>query len=44
LELAVTDTEVLAALTPDGRLAGLIAVKNGTARVLVNFPTPEVLT
>ena len=38
-----TDTEVLAALTTDGRLAGLVAVKKGAARVLVNFPTSEVL-
>ena len=43
LELDVPDTEILAALGSDGRLAGLIAVKKGTARVLVNFPTSEVL-
>ena len=43
LELAMPDTEVLAALTPAGRLAGLIAVKGGAARVLINFPTSEVL-
>jgi tRNA pseudouridine55 synthase len=43
VELAVPDTEILAALSAEGRLAGLIAVKKGTARVLVNFPTSEVL-
>jgi tRNA pseudouridine55 synthase len=43
LELDVPDTEVLAALSGEGRLVGLIAVKKGAARVLVNFPTSEVL-
>jgi tRNA pseudouridine55 synthase len=33
----------LAAITPDGRLAGLIDVTGGRARVLVNFPADEVL-
>jgi tRNA pseudouridine55 synthase len=43
LPLELPDTEVLAALGEDGRLAGLVAVKKGTAHVLVNFPTSEVL-
>ena len=33
----------IAAVTTDGRLAGLIATTEGQARVLVNFPTGEVL-
>ncbi|MCU1526733.1 MAG: tRNA pseudouridine synthase, partial [Frondihabitans sp.] len=33
----------VAAITPAGRLAGLVAVKNGVARPIVNFPTDEVL-
>jgi tRNA pseudouridine55 synthase len=33
----------IAAVTMDGRLAGLIATADGRARVLVNFPTGEVL-
>ncbi|GAB3408085.1 tRNA pseudouridine(55) synthase TruB [Schumannella luteola] len=41
-ELAVS--EIVAALTPDERLAGLVALRRGVARVLVNFPTAEVLS
>lgn len=37
------DAPVVAAIAPDGRLAGLVAVQDGNARVLVNFPTSEVL-
>jgi tRNA pseudouridine55 synthase len=33
----------IAAIAPDGRLAGLVEVRDGRARVLVNFPTDEVL-
>jgi tRNA pseudouridine55 synthase len=33
----------VAAVGPDGRLIGLVTVSNGTARVLVNFPTDEVI-
>ncbi|TPW70735.1 tRNA pseudouridine(55) synthase TruB [Schumannella sp. 10F1B-5-1] len=40
-ELAEADT--VAALTPDGRLAGLVSLRRGVARVLINFPTAEVL-
>lgn len=39
----VADAPVVAALGPDGRLAGLVSVQDGSARVLVNFPTSEVL-
>jgi tRNA pseudouridine55 synthase len=39
----VADAPVVAAIAPDGRLAGLMAVQDGNARVLVNFPTSEVL-
>jgi tRNA pseudouridine55 synthase len=42
--VAVADAPVVAAVGPDGRLAGLITVRDGVARVLVNFPTEEVLT
>jgi tRNA pseudouridine55 synthase len=40
----VVDASIVAAVGPDGRLAGLVSVRDGTARVLVNFPTEEVLT
>ena len=43
VQLEVADAAVVAAVTSDGRLAGLVSVANGTARVLVNFPTDEVL-
>ena len=33
----------LAAVTPDGALAGIVEVSNGVARSLVNFPTSEVV-
>jgi tRNA pseudouridine55 synthase len=42
--VAVADAPVVAALGPDGRLVGLVAVSAGVARVLVNLPTDEVLT
>lgn len=38
------DAPVVAAIAPDGRLAGIVAVQDGNARVLVNFPTSEVLS
>jgi tRNA pseudouridine55 synthase len=34
----------LAALTPDGRLAGIVEVQGGLAKSLVNFPTAEVVS
>jgi tRNA pseudouridine55 synthase len=37
-------TEPVAALTPEGRLAGLVTVAGGVARPVVNFPTDEVLS
>lgn len=37
------DAPIVATLAPDGRLAGLVAVQSGVARVLVNLPTEEVL-
>ncbi len=37
------DAEVVAALATSGVLAGLVTVRDGVARVLVNFPTAEVL-
>lgn len=40
----VPDAPVVAAIAPGGRLAGLVAVRDGNARVLVNFPTSEVLS
>ncbi|WBU38338.1 tRNA pseudouridine(55) synthase TruB [Homoserinibacter sp. YIM 151385] len=43
VELDAPDAEVLAALAPDGRLAGLVRVRDGRLRVLVNMPTGEVL-
>ena len=41
--VVVPDADVVAAVAASGRLAGLVSVKNGVARVLVNFPTEEVL-
>jgi tRNA pseudouridine55 synthase len=43
ITVEVPDAEVVAAVAPSGRLAGLVSVKKGVARVLVNFPTAEVL-
>jgi tRNA pseudouridine55 synthase len=42
--LDVADAPIVAAVAPDGRLAGLVNVQDGSARVLVNFPTSEVLS
>jgi hypothetical protein len=39
----VADAPIAAALAASGRLVGLVSVQGGTARVLVNFPTAEVL-
>jgi tRNA pseudouridine55 synthase len=41
--LSVPDAPVVATITPDDRLAGLVEVTSGRARVLVNFPSDEVL-
>ena len=41
--LAIADAPVVAAVTADGRLAGLVSVTDGSAKVLVNFPSDEVL-
>ena len=38
-----SSTLPVAAIAPDGRLAGLITLTDGLARVLVNFPSDEVL-
>ena len=44
LDPALADAaEPVAALAPDGRLAGLVTLSDGIARVLVNFPSDEVL-
>jgi tRNA pseudouridine55 synthase len=37
------DADVVAALAASGALVGLVSVRDGVARVLVNFPTAEVL-
>ncbi|HWH97482.1 MAG TPA: tRNA pseudouridine(55) synthase TruB [Pseudolysinimonas sp.] len=42
-DAARADAPVVAALGPDGRLVGLVSVHDGVARVLVNFPTAEVV-
>ena len=39
----MADAGVAAALAASGRLVGLVSVRAGVARVLVNFPTAEVL-
>jgi tRNA pseudouridine55 synthase len=33
------DADVVAAVAPDGRLVGLAAVQDGSARTVVNFPS-----
>lgn len=43
VDLGLSDAAVVAAIAPDGRLAGLVSVQDGKARVLANFPTSEVL-
>jgi tRNA pseudouridine55 synthase len=43
LSVEVPDADVVAALAPSGALVGLVSVRDGVARVLVNFPTAEVL-
>ena len=43
IAVEVPDADVVAAVTASGRLACLVSVKRGVARVLVNFPTEEVL-
>jgi len=43
VELDEPDTDLAAALTPDGRLAALIELRRGRARVLLGVPTSEVL-
>jgi tRNA pseudouridine55 synthase len=43
IAVEMPDADVVAAVGASGRLAGLVSVKKGVARVLVNFPTEEVL-
>ena len=42
IPLDTPDAATVAALTPDGRLAGLVSITRGIARVLVNFPSEEL--
>lgn len=35
------DAELVAAVAPDGRLVGLVKIKNGGVRVVTNFPIPD---
>ena len=39
---SVEDAPIVAAIGPDGRLVGLVSVRERLTRVLVNFPTTEV--
>lgn len=41
LSLDVPDANVLAALAPDGALIGLVRVRNGSTKILMNMPTEE---
>ena len=43
VHLDAADAELAAALTPEGRLAALIELRSGRARVLLGLPTSEVL-
>jgi tRNA pseudouridine55 synthase len=40
IPVSVPDAPTVAAVGADGRLIGLISVRDGLSRVLVNFPTP----
>ncbi|WP_309713746.1 tRNA pseudouridine(55) synthase TruB [Pseudolysinimonas sp.] len=42
--VAADDAPIVAALGPGGQLVGLVAVNAGISRVLVNFPTAEVVS
>lgn len=44
VRLGVPDADVVAAIAPGDVLAGLVSVRAGEARVLVNFPSGEVLS
>ncbi|MET1044929.1 MAG: tRNA pseudouridine(55) synthase TruB [Microbacteriaceae bacterium] len=44
ISVDTADTECAAAISPEGRLVGLLKVAGGTARPIVNFPTDEVLS
>ena len=35
------DTDLAAAVAPDGRLVGLVEVRRGRTRIVTNFPTPD---
>ena len=41
--VAAPDADVVAAVAASGVLVGLVSVRDGVARVLVNFPTAEVV-
>jgi tRNA pseudouridine55 synthase len=41
IPVAVADAPIVAAIGPDAELIGLISVRDGISRVLVNFPTLE---
>lgn len=43
VELDAPDGDVVAAITPAGRLAALVELRRGRARVLLGLPTSEVL-
>jgi len=42
LSVPVADAKALAAIAPNGKLIGLVSVKSGKTKVLVNFPTEDV--
>ncbi len=41
LEVDAADADIVAALDPDGRLVGLIAIERGRTKVLTNFPVQD---
>jgi tRNA pseudouridine55 synthase len=43
VQLEAPDAPLAAALTPEGRLAALVELRGGRARVLLGLPTQEVL-
>lgn len=41
LAVEFADAPLIAALSPDGRLVGLVSVRQGNTKIVTNFPTPQ---
>ena len=42
IAVALADSDTVAALDPDGELVGVLTIRNGVTKVLVNFPVEDV--